>query len=82
MHVRLPLAHPLLGTWPAGMCLDWELNWRPLGLQAGTQSTESHQPEHLSFVPFAVFPSLISQKLPVRTCVNSMVTIPDFLTLA
>ena len=25
-----------------GMCLDWELNWRPLSLQAGTQSTEPH----------------------------------------
>ena len=26
-----------------GMCPDWELNWRPFGLQTGTQSTESHQ---------------------------------------
>ena len=26
-----------------GMCPDWELNWRPFGLQAGTQSTEPHQ---------------------------------------
>ena len=26
-----------------GMCPDWELNWRPFGLQAGTQSTELHQ---------------------------------------
>ena len=23
-----------------GMCPDWELNWRPFGLQVGTQSTE------------------------------------------
>ena len=28
-----------------GMCPDWESNWRPLGLQVGTQSTEPHQPE-------------------------------------
>ena len=27
-----------------GMCPDWELNWRPFGLQACTQSTEPHQP--------------------------------------
>ena len=27
-----------------GMCPDWESNLRPFGLQAGIQSTESHQP--------------------------------------
>ena len=27
-----------------GMCPDWESNWQPLGSQAGTQSTEPHQP--------------------------------------
>ena len=27
-----------------GMCPDWELNQRPFGSQAGTQSSESHQP--------------------------------------
>ena len=27
-----------------GMCPDWESNQQPFGLQAGTQSTESHQP--------------------------------------
>ena len=27
------------GMWP-----DWEPNWRPFGSQAGTQSTEPHQP--------------------------------------
>ena len=27
-----------------GMCPDWELNWQTFGLQAGAQSTESHQP--------------------------------------
>ena len=26
-----------------GVCLDWELNQRPFGLQAGTQSTEPPQ---------------------------------------
>ena len=27
-----------------GTCPDWELNWWPFGLQAGTQSTEPYQP--------------------------------------
>ena len=27
-----------------GMCLDWESNQQPFGSQAGTQSTELHQP--------------------------------------
>ena len=27
-----------------GVSPDWESNWQPLGLQAGTQSTEPHQP--------------------------------------
>ena len=27
-----------------GMCSEWELNQRPFGLQAGTQSTDPHQP--------------------------------------
>ena len=27
------------------MCLDWELNWWPIGLPASTQSTKPHQPE-------------------------------------
>ena len=27
-----------------GTCPDWESNQRPFGLQAGTQSTEPHQP--------------------------------------
>ena len=30
------------------MCPDWESNQRPFGLQAGTQSTEPHQPEPFS----------------------------------
>ena len=30
-----------------GMCPDWESNWRPFGLQAGTQSTEPPQPGHV-----------------------------------
>ena len=33
-----------------GMCPDWKLNWRPIGSQSGTQSTEPHQPgQHFCF---------------------------------
>ena len=27
-----------------GVCPDWEWNWPPFGLQAGSQSTKPHQP--------------------------------------
>ena len=40
---RAPYWGPDLSCNP-GMCPDWESNQRPLGLQAGTQSTEPHQP--------------------------------------
>ena len=42
INVWLPLAQDLACNW--GMCPDWESNWWPFGLQAGTQSTEPHQP--------------------------------------
>ena len=32
-----------------GMCPDWELNQRPFGSQAHTQSTELHQPRQFFF---------------------------------
>ena len=32
-----------------GTCSDWELNWRPFGSQAGTQSTEPCQPGRSCF---------------------------------
>ena len=45
-NVWLPLVCPLLGTWPPtqACALDWELNRQSFGSQAGTQSTEPHQP--------------------------------------
>ena len=39
---RTPPTGDLACKW--GMCPDWELKWWPLGLQAGTQATEPHQP--------------------------------------
>ena len=36
-----PTGDPSLNS---GMCPDWELDWRPPGSQASTQSTEPHQP--------------------------------------
>ena len=49
----LPLVHPLLGTWPETQARaltgdgtrDPSVH-RPFGSQAGTQSTEPHQPGH------------------------------------
>ena len=42
INVWLPLAGDLVCN--PGMCPDWELNQRPFGLQASTQSTEPPQP--------------------------------------
>ena len=40
---RVPPAGDL--AYNPGMYPNWESNWQPSGLQAGTQSTEPHQPE-------------------------------------
>ena len=37
------------------MCPDWELNWQSFGLQAGTQSTESHQPGVNTFLKIYMY---------------------------
>ena len=46
INVWLPLKRPLLGNLTSNpdMCSNWELNQRPFGSQAGTQSTGPHQP--------------------------------------
>ena len=46
INVWLPLTHPQLGSWPTtqACALDWESNQQPFDSQAGTQSTEPHQP--------------------------------------
>ena len=33
-----------------GMCPDWESNQQPFDMQAGTQSTEPHQPGLITFI--------------------------------
>ena len=38
-----PACNP--GMWP-----DWELDWRPFHLQAGTQPTEPHQPGLITYL--------------------------------
>ena len=43
INVWLPLTHPTTGDL-AGNWHVWDSNWRPFGSQAGTQSTEPHQP--------------------------------------
>ena len=42
--VAPPMPHTGDLTCNPGMCPDWESNRRPFGSQAGTQSTEPHQP--------------------------------------
>ena len=46
INVWLPLMHPPTGDLACnpGMCPGWELNQRPFGSKAGTQSAEPHQP--------------------------------------
>ena len=58
----LPLAHNLAHN--PGMCPDWESNQQPFGSQAGTQSTEPHQPglKFNIFDPVNSSISLISKK--------------------
>ena len=46
-----------------GMCPDWESNQQPYGLQAGTQSTEPHQPGLIS-VFFWNCHNLVTNPLP------------------
>ena len=49
--VCLPLVRPLTGdlAYNPGTCCDWESEQQPFGSQAGTQSTEPHQPGPLDF---------------------------------
>ena len=37
------------------MCPDWEFNQRPFGSQAGTQSTEPHQPGEICLLIFTIY---------------------------
>ena len=52
INVWLPLACPLLGTWPATQACasNWVSNLQPFGSQASTQPTKPHQPG-----PFLIF---------------------------
>ena len=52
--VWLPLARPILGTWPPtpGRCPDWELDQQPFDSQGSTQSTEPHQPGYVWLFKF------------------------------
>ena len=43
-NVWLPFSRPLLGTWPATLCPDWESIQQTFSAQAGVHSTEPHQP--------------------------------------
>ena len=48
-----------------GMCPDWESNWRPCGFQAGTKSTEPHQPGRAHYLIFPIYCTrLCEERLP------------------
>ena len=57
--VWVPLIRPLLGTWPetqaCALTENRESNWQPFDSQAGTQSTEPHQPGQFFGVLCQVF---------------------------
>ena len=60
INVWLPLMCSALGTTGdlarnPGMCPNWELNQQPSDSQAGTQSTEPHQPRLLLYIFFYLF---------------------------
>ena len=60
INVWLPLMCSALGTTGdlarnPGMCPNWELNQQPSDSQAGTQSTEPHQPRLLLDIFFYLF---------------------------
>ena len=67
---------PPPGTWPTtqAYALDGELNRQPFGLQAGTQSTEPHQPGRnasLSHIASTHSQSGIFQKFVQKWCNSS-----------
>ena len=47
---RLSPACPHLGTWPTGMCPDWELSWQLFCSQADAQSTKTQETELCYFL--------------------------------
>ena len=53
------------GTYPG-----WELNWRPFGLQAGTQFTELHQPAFAHFFNWTVSPIICICSISIRSSKN------------
>ena len=58
-----------------GMCPDWESNLWLFSLQAGTQSTESHQPGHyiILFAFFSNVKNLFSSSLLLHYCLQHVV---------
>ena len=53
-----------------GMCPNWESNWQPFGSQAGTQSTEPHQPGQetdLFKYPTHIYISLIVSEMSLHS---------------
>ena len=70
-----------------GMCPDWESNLWPFGLQAGTQSSEPHQPGLILYFLILFLKERSEIKYPVVWCailvfnaVSLLVELPCFQT--
>ena len=84
INVWLPLMHPApptghLASNP-GMCPDWESNWQLFGSQAGTQSTELHQPGQL--LQFSLWQCFWKYIIPQRkgVCINARFSVIEIVT--
>ena len=71
----LPLILPPLGAWPTtqACALTGNLNWRPLRLQAGAQSTEPHQPGL-----YCIFFLLMGQRVKKWNILRWVEPLPDW----
>ena len=77
-------------AWNPGMCPDWELIQQPFGSQAGTQSTETHQPGlnlfvfYKSFILSVVFVELLLCKplLETQQWTKQMKPLPSWSLLS
>ena len=61
------------------MLPDWELNWWPFGLQAGTQSTRPHQPGHCKTFRSSAFRNISEQWQRWNYCNQSFLDKAEYL---
>ena len=59
-----------------GICPDWELNQRPFGSQASTQSTEQHSQDCLSYSFTVILVGLVEGVQIIVSCVATSFNLP------